>query len=74
MIVSPTSHCYLDYPYTNISVEKSYSFEPVPTELSAQEAKRVLGGEGNMWAELTPLPKDTDRQVFPRLTALSEVY
>lgn len=74
VIVSPTSHCYLDYPYTNISVEKSYSFEPVPTELSAQEAKRVLGGEGNMWAELTPLHKDTDRQVFPRLTALSEVY
>lgn len=74
VIVSPTSHCYLDYPYTTTSVEKSYSFEPVPAELTAEEAKRVLGGEGNMWAERTPLPADTDRMVFPRLSALAEVY
>lgn len=74
VIVSPTSHCYLDYPYTSISVEKSYSFEPVPAELTPAEAKHVLGGEGNMWAERTPLPADTDRMVFPRLSALAEVY
>lgn len=74
VIVSPTSHCYLDYPYTTTSVEKSYSFEPVPAELTAEQAKHVLGGEGNMWAERTPLPDDTDRMVFPRLSALAEVY
>ncbi len=74
VIASPTSHCYLDYPYTSISVEKSYSFEPVPPQLNRDQAKHVLGGQGNMWAELTPLPRDTDRQVFPRLSALSEVF
>lgn len=74
VVASPTSHCYLDYPYTSISIEKSYSFEPVPTQLTKEQAQHVLGGQGNMWAELTPLPRDTDRQVFPRLSALSEVF
>jgi hexosaminidase len=72
-IVSPTSHCYLDYSYEKISTEKSYSFEPVPAQLTAEQARHVLGLEANMWAERTPLPADTDRQVWPRLCALSEV-
>lgn len=74
VISSPTSHCYLDYNYETTPVEKSYSFEPVPPELSPEQAKHILGGEGNIWAELTPEPADTDRQVFPRLLALSEVF
>jgi hexosaminidase len=72
-IVSPVSHCYLDYSYQRTPVEKSYSFEPVPPQLTAEQAKRVLGLEGNMWAERTPEPGDTDRQTFPRLCALAEV-
>ena len=72
-IVSPTSHCYLDYSYEKISVEKSYSFDPIPPQLTADEAKRILGLEGCMWAERTPEPADTDRQVWPRMCALAEV-
>jgi hexosaminidase len=72
-IVSPTSHCYLDYNYTRTPVEKSYAFEPVPPQLTAEQARHVLGLEGNIWAEHTPTLKDVDRQVWPRLCALSEV-
>ncbi|MFN3685069.1 MAG: family 20 glycosylhydrolase, partial [Fimbriimonadaceae bacterium] len=73
VIASPTSHCYLDYPLSAISLEKAYSFEPVPAELTAEEARHILGLEGNMWGERTPEEEDVDRQTFPRLVALAEV-
>lgn len=72
-VVSPTSHCYLDYPYDRISVERAYSFNPIPPQLTPTQTKHVLGIEGCIWAEGTPEPNDTDRQVWPRLCALSEV-
>jgi len=72
-VVSPTSHCYLDYRYDRTPVEKSYSFDPIPPQLTPEQAKHILGIEGCMWAERTPEPADTDRQVWPRLCALSEV-
>lgn len=71
-IVSPTSHCYFDYDVTSISLEKVYSFNPIPEGLAAEKAGRILGGEGNMWTEYTPQPL-VDSKVFPRLCALSEV-
>ncbi|MEJ5169791.1 MAG: beta-N-acetylhexosaminidase [Fimbriimonadales bacterium] len=73
VIASPTSHCYLDYPLSAISLEKAYSFEPVPPELTEQESKHILGLEGNMWGERTPEEWDVDRQTYPRLMALAEV-
>ena len=53
VISSPTSHCYLDYNHDSISLEKIYSFDPTPPELSLEQAKHILGGEGNM---LNPPP------------------
>jgi hexosaminidase len=72
VIVSPTSHCYLDYPHNVTSLEKIYSFEPIPKQLTAQQAKHILGGEGNMWTDRTG-QELVDSWVFPRLTALAEV-
>ncbi|MCP4248860.1 MAG: family 20 glycosylhydrolase [bacterium] len=82
VISSPTSHCYLDYAQarapgepTNmgfISLATTYSFEPTPPELGPEQAKHVLGAEGNMWTEHAPQDR-VDHQVFPRLCALAEV-
>ena len=72
VISSPTSHCYLDYSHENISLEKIYSFEPTPPELSEEEAAHVLGAEGNMWTEHAPQER-VDTMVWPRLCALAEV-
>lgn len=72
LISSPTSHCYFDYAYETISLEKVYSFDPVPPDLSEGESARVLGGEGNMWTEHVPQER-VDSMVFPRIVALSEV-
>lgn len=72
VIVSPTSNCYLDYPVDVTDLQKVYSFDPVPMELSIDERKHVLGSEGNMWTEYAPEELIDDR-LFPRLLALSEV-
>ena len=72
VVMSPTSHCYLDYGLDNINMEKVYNFNPMPAELSAEEAKYIRGAEGNMWTERAP-QELVDSKVFPRLLALSEV-
>lgn len=72
VIVSPTSHCYLDYPLRSTDLEEAYSFNPLPDSLSHGPG-RILGGEGNMWTEHAP-QELVESKVYPRLTALSEVY
>ncbi len=72
VIVSPTTNCYLDYPVDVTDMQKVYSFDPVPEELSLDERKHVLGSEGNMWSEYAPQELIDDR-LFPRMLALSEV-
>jgi hexosaminidase len=73
VIMSPTSHCYLDSPYTSLSTERVYSYEPTPAELKEEQAKHVLGVEGNLWAEWMNTSRDVESKAFPRLSALSEV-
>ena len=71
-IVSPTSHAYFDYSVDDISLEKVYSFEPVPEDLTEEEASLIMGGECNMWTERAPQHL-VDSKVFPRILAMSEV-
>jgi hexosaminidase len=73
VIVSPTAYCYLDYSLGATSLEKAYSFDPVPAELTPDESKGVLGLEGCMWGEVVPTEKDVDEHTWPRLCALAEV-
>lgn len=72
-IMSPTSHCYIDYSLDAINLEKVYSFNPIPDSLKEEQIKFILGGEVNMWTEHVPNEKDLDSKVFPRMLALSEV-
>ena len=72
VIVSPTSNCYYDYPVDVTDMQKVYSFDPVPSELTPDERRHVLGSEGNMWTEYAPQELVDDR-LFPRMLALSEV-
>lgn len=83
-IMTPTSFCYLDYYQTDPSneplaiggllpLDKVYSYEPVPAELSEEEARHILGGQGNLWTEYIASPEYVEYMVFPRACALSEV-
>ncbi len=73
VIMSPGYPCYLDYANTPEGLKRAYAYQPTPDVLTPEEAAHVLGIEGNMWTEHTPLESDIDRQVFPRLVALAEV-
>ena len=84
VVMSPGSHCYFDHyqgepknepiafgGYTN--VEKVYSFNPIPKELSEEESKYILGAQANVWTEYINTPEHVEYMVFPRIAALSEV-
>ena len=84
VVMSPGSHCYFDHyqgepknepiafgGYTN--VEKVYSFNPIPKELSAEESKYILGAQANLWTEYINTTKHLEYMLFPRIAALSEV-
>jgi len=72
-IMSPTSHAYFDYDLKAIDLEKVYNFDPIPEELTEDKKQFIIGGECNLWSEHVPNEKTLDRQVFPRLLAMSEV-
>ncbi len=55
------------------SVEKTYSYEPVPAILSADEAKYIIGAQANLWTEYITNPAKIEYMLFPRISALSEV-
>jgi len=84
VIMTPTSHVYLDYYQAdpaaeplaiggNTPLEKVYEFEPVPDELTTDEAALVLGAQGNVWTEYMKTPEQVEYMVFPRALALAEV-
>jgi len=73
VVMSPTSHCYFDYEYSTTSLEKVYSFEPVPPALEQSQARYILGAQANMWTHIARTEASVDSQVFPRLMALAEV-
>jgi len=84
VVMSPGTHCYLDHfqgPKETqplaiggfTPLEKIYSYEPVPAELSAEEAKYVMGAQGNVWTEFMPNPAHVEYMVYPRAAALAEV-
>ena len=52
---------------------KVYSCEPVPAELSADEAKHIVGLQANLWTEHRPTDKSCDEFTWPRLCAMAEV-
>lgn len=81
VVMAPTTFAYLDYNqgdqsvdppvYASLRVSKSYSFEPVPDGV---DAKRILGGQGNLWAENVPTLRAAEYLTYPRAWALSEVF
>jgi hexosaminidase len=55
-----------------LPLEKAYSFEPIPDALSADERKRILGGQAQLWTEYMLDERHVEYMAFPRLTALAE--
>lgn len=84
VVMTPGSHCYFDHyqgePKNEpiaiggfTTLEKVYQYQPIPKELTTNEAKYVLGAQANLWTEYMPTKEQVEYMLFPRLLALSEV-
>lgn len=83
-VMTPGSYCYFDHyqgdPATEPNafggftpLDKVYSYNPIPNELNAEQAKYILGVQANLWTEYILDFKQVEYMIFPRLMALSEV-
>jgi hexosaminidase len=84
VVMTPNSHMYFDHyqgppagePLAiggNLPLERVYGYEPVPAELTEEEARHVLGAQANVWTEYMKTSDHVEYMLFPRLLALSEV-
>lgn len=84
VIMVPTDHCYLDYyqadPKTEplaigglVTLQDCYAWDPVPKELNKDEAKHILGVQGNLWSEYIKTSDYAEYLAYPRAIALAEV-
>jgi hexosaminidase len=84
VVMSPGSHCYFDHYQDKpenepvaiggfTTTEKVYGYEPVPSQLNPEEARYILGAQGNVWTEYMTTFDHVEYMIFPRMLALSEV-
>ena len=84
VVMTPGAYCYFDHyqgsqqneplaigGYTTI--EKVYSFEPMPSALNEMEQHYILGAQGNVWTEYITSPEQVEYMALPRMCALAEV-
>ena len=85
VVMAPTTHTYFDYYQADpklykepvahgfLPLEKVYSYNPVPKELTKQQARHILGAQGQVWTEYMSTPEKVEYMAFPRASALAEV-
>ncbi|WP_329228299.1 beta-N-acetylhexosaminidase [Streptomyces canus] len=84
VVMCPEQYVYLDHrqdagadepvPIGYVrTLEDVYRFEPVPPQLTSEEAAHVLGTQANLWTEVMEDHARVDYQAFPRLVAFAEV-
>ena len=84
VVMTPHSHCYLDYLQAQSGepmaigrrvtrLETTYGYEPVPSELTPEQARHVLGVQGNIWTEYMPDMRHVEYMAWPRAAAIAEI-
>ncbi|CAH0164987.1 family 20 glycosylhydrolase [Chryseobacterium sp. Bi04] len=84
VIMTPASHLYFDGYQTDprtqpeafggpVTLDRVYSYDPIPSAITTDKAKHVLGAQANLWAEYMPTYQHVEYMAFPRALALSEV-
>ena len=84
VIMTPGGFCYLDSyqdaPTTqpeaiggDLTLEKVYSYDPIPEVLTKEGADYIQGVQANVWAEYITTAEHMEYMVYPRLLALAEV-
>lgn len=84
VIMTPGSYLYFDSYQTDprtqpeaiggyITLEKVYSYNPVPAAIASDKVQHILGAQANLWTEYIPTTEHAEYMAFPRALALSEV-
>ena len=84
VIMTPVDNCYFDYyqadPATEplaiggfLSLKTVYNYEPTPPVLNPEQARHILGAQGNLWTEYITSPQMVEYMAYPRAIALAEV-
>ncbi|HLU88118.1 MAG TPA: family 20 glycosylhydrolase [Taishania sp.] len=82
VVMTPTSFCYFDY-YQSVnrdkeplsiggyvSLEKVYNFNPIPTGISDDLIKHILGAQANLWTEYIKSYTHVQYMMYPRALAM----
>jgi len=84
VIMAPHQDTYFDFYQTEaidreplaiggfLPLEKVYAFEPVSAQLTACEARHIIGAQGQLWSEYISTPSHMEYMAFPRAAALAE--
>jgi len=83
-VMSPNKPLYLDHGQSYSSsepphwpgretLEDVYTYEPVPSGLSEEQGRYIMGLQGNLWSVFTTNQQLLEIQGFPRLCAIAEV-
>lgn len=83
VVMTPTTYCYFDYYQSGhpseplaiggfLPLEKVYQFNPIPSGLSKEETKYILGGQANLWTEYITSMEQLEYMTYPRALALAQ--
>ncbi|MDE6100563.1 MAG: family 20 glycosylhydrolase, partial [Paramuribaculum sp.] len=84
VVMTPGEFCYIDYTQDAAFKEpvsiggftplkKVYSYEPVDSSLTSEEASNLMGLQANLWAEYIPTDAHAEYMYYPRAFAIAEI-
>lgn len=85
VIMTPNTYLYFDYYQWEdkaaeplaiggfLPLDKVYSYNPMPADLTDAEKGYILGAQANLWTEYIGESSKVEYMVLPRMTALSEI-
>lgn len=84
VIMTPAQWLYFDHYQTRsqheplaiggyTTLKDVYYYEPIPTNLTTEEAKHILGVQANVWTEYIPTFEHIEYMTYPRAIALAEI-
>lgn len=85
VVMAQTTHMYFDYYQSRdranepwaiggfLPLEQVYSYEPILPQMTADQAKHVMGVQYQIWTEYISNGKHVEYMAFPRACAMSEV-
>ncbi len=84
VVMSPTSHMYLDYYQSRdaseplaiggyLPLQQVYAFNPIVPGLPVEAEKHIMGVQGNLWTEYMKDFKHVEYMAYPRGAAVAEV-